>query len=201
MPSILNADTLIGLMLLGSCGLSACKRDKSSAPAPAVADGTYDVSKLICTSSEQSPSFPDATRKALLLQFDDLTSHTIAISSSGGIERLASADCALTIKREYFRNEGTEFSFRDTRKLEFAPPDCQMVVRFEESTYRFGSASGLFADRDKSSNEEIPFIVESLEKSYRLTSSTRPGVQELWQQYGCQANDQIQLNWTRIEQD
>jgi hypothetical protein len=164
---------------------------------PAIADGVYSVSPVRCKKSGLAPDYPDALKKALLQQFDGIESHKLTITGPNAVEEFKSQDCSLTVQREILHNSGARFGFRDNRKAKFAPSDCTFVVKFDGGVLNFGLENQIIPDRDQPDQEEVPFSVEVKPDGYLLTTADSGEINDVWEQYGCAAMDQLQYDLTR----
>lgn len=165
----------------------------NSSDGPAIAAGTYSVSPPLCASTGASPSYPDFAHKAALLDFADLTEHSWTISDTGVAEVLKDADCALTIQRRSFINEGSRFSLDRSRTHTFEPETCTFTVANLGVVVELGHANGAPFEDQADTAEDLPFDVVAAADKLELKTVDVAGLSDLWDTYGCADPDRLAL--------
>jgi hypothetical protein len=100
----------------------------ASSPAPAVADGSYDLSAPTCAATNVAPTYESPAAPAALRDFAELTSHQATLKAGVLTETVSDADCSLTATQSVYKNEGTTLQLKQTMAYAFTPAGCGFVV-------------------------------------------------------------------------
>jgi hypothetical protein len=177
--------------------LSSCGKDSSPNPPITLLDGVYSVDGPVCTSTSETPSYPDASASATLYDFHE-AEYSLTIAGMNVTQELTSGDCKMVLERELSANNEGFLGIREKTSTSSTPEGCELTVIHDDTTFRFSSEHPILKSNDKAEVEILYEVVTTEENQFVMSSRDEAPDNTAWEKFGCSATDQIEYSLVKI---